>query len=645
MGWIAEQNLPYSSRPNGFRQPANRARTLSRLPRAILLTAIQRQRLQRGHEWRTVPHKLRLPIAPTPVLSWAGPVLSAVLLQMLSEQPPLFAEPFTVVARCYGWTLRVLCGAGTPEPAVRVNGRTVWQGRIWWDGKWRTLQGGVNVPTLVQCAQTPSTYLAPTTGTGTVGGMKIPLPNPTLSGNCIILTGSWATTTGITGLTPSDDKTNTYTLAKLMLGSAGFWGLASYYALNAIAGTRLVQFLIVGAKAPLVSAFVSEWYNVATSAAVDGTPSGTEDTTGGTSWTAGSLTTGTAGDLVYNAAVANTGIFTTATAMSSPAFTLLSANGDDTSSFEQYLVQGSAGAINATGTVDIAQGYVAIAFALKSAAAGTAPSAGGPPREIHHLCCNGRNQVLSNVKTWQFPSSGNLIVLTVSQGSDPTFTVTLSSSPGNTWTQISQSPFLWATGNAAAMLMWYAANATTSSTLTITMTWSSTPAQAFPMVVRDIANAAVSPFDASNAAKGTQTVVGNQPTFSITPAGTNELLVAFTEEGSPTAIGFAADGDGHQPLFDMCTWTNPDQDGNGVNGGAGANFQTDCGGGAFVTTDTLPVTIVAMYSPAGGVAAGDWVGIGAAFKAPAVAGGLVGMVDHPFANQSATKQPAVGGLF
>lgn len=560
MTWTAAHHLPRTSRPDGFRRPR-----------------VAGPRNKRRAQWTIVPHKLLLPVAPTPVLSWWGPVLSAVLLQMLSEQPT---------------------------------------SKIWWAGKWRTLQGGVNTPTLVQASQSPSTYDGGSPGPG-VGGIDHPLPNLTLGGNCVIATISWAVTGGVTLSTPTDDGSNTYTVGKANTGTAGFTALSSHIALNVNAGTQEIRFRFAGGTPQFVCTRVSEWYNIATSSALDSAGSTTENTGGTSVWAAGSFTTGTAGDLIYQCASDNSGGLRGAGMTTSGAFQLLSTDLGDSITPEQYEVQASAGAVNPTITVPDAGGYISVAFALKAAAAGTAPNdAGGPPRIIASYGFNTRNFNANNPNVLQFPCSGNLLVLTLSQGAtdDANRITSVTDTAGNTWVKSPSTPVISPSGHQF-MYLWYAANATTSNTLKVSIHWlTDTTGINSSAILRDITNASTTPFDVEATASFNQTVHADYTLLTMTPAGAKELIIILSDQDEATIYGFVTDGLGHLPLFEVPVWQNPIEDESGT-GGCGAIYTTDSCWGHFSTVDSSPVTFIETYSAAGGLGLGNGSAVAVAFLA------------------------------
>jgi hypothetical protein len=226
-------------------------------------------------------------------------------------------------------------------------------------------------------------------------------------------------------LSVSDDKGNTWKLGASVTDTTHGTISAIYYALNVAAGTTVVRVNVTGHNADFVSAVVSEFNNVATANAFDGS-SGAFSTS--TSINSGSLNTSTAGDLIYQYAAGDSGSGTTWSQGSAP-WNLLSADYSG-SQAAQYQVQASAGSINPSMAISPNTGWGSVAIALKSAAAGTALPAGIRVLRLVHF--NGRNETSSTMK-FQFPTlTGNLIVMAFSSG--VYYPTSLSDSKNNTYT-------------------------------------------------------------------------------------------------------------------------------------------------------------------------------------------------------------------
>ncbi len=166
--------------------------------------------------------------------------------------------------------------------------------------------------------------------------------------------------------------------------------------------------------------------------------------------------------------------------------------------------------------------YNALSVALKAAAAGTPP----PQRGIRIVRQNISSlNVFTGLTDWdiQFPSVGNLLVVTTPQASVmPTTSVT--DSNGNTWVRYAP--------DGEDPQIWYAANAMPGPDLKITFHMSSAPSGAQSALMYDIVNADPNPLDAS--AEGlNQAVTGTHLIDSpkITPGSSNGLTIAAVTLG------------------------------------------------------------------------------------------------------------------
>src|ERR1700683_1823243 len=120
-----------------------------------------------------------------------------------------------------------------------------------------------------------------------------PLPEPSQGGNALIL---GVTVSSGSTYTVSDDKSNTWNLVNSVVdGSSGNY-VAIYLALNVTQGTRFIK-LHRSTAANNVALYVSEYYNVPLSSAVD--TSSCFASSGSTSITAGKITPVVAGDLLW----------------------------------------------------------------------------------------------------------------------------------------------------------------------------------------------------------------------------------------------------------------------------------------------------------------------------------------------------------
>ena len=367
-----------------------------------------------------------------------------------------------------------------------------------------------------------SAPLTPQLSGDTGDAFKIPLPNPTKAGNCIIL--------GITypnGNTPTvtDNNGNTWgTATKTQVGAANT--SAVFVLLNANAGQTLVT-VTFGASISPFQYTIAEFYNVATASAGAGS---TSAATTGSGLAAGSFTptnnNATGGNLIWMYTCSGDSSGPTAPTNWSPGsgFTLLDADisvptAQGLPHASQYIVQTTAAAINPGFTVTGAGGgdhYNNIAIALKAANAGN-----GPPSTIYvRKILNFMDQNTPGPWTLQTPCDGNLRCF-VSFGGTGNTAVTDNAS--NTWTHV-----------GTQNIMYYQANQPASQTLKVTFNPSPFAGNPFCVQILDIANALASPFDTSaedlNVDYSGLTSGSNHP--NITPSAAGELVVCFASMGT-----------------------------------------------------------------------------------------------------------------
>src|SRR5262249_32574631 len=150
-----------------------------------------------------------------------------------------------------------------------------------------------------------------------------------------------------------------------------------------------------------------------------------------------SLTTGTAGDLIYQWGIdltdTNGGSRFEGTSITpGPGYTLLGAD-LDLGSCEQYQIQSSAGAISPSFSTSGSATWGSLAIALKAASAGTAPSSTAMRIvNTYTLSLSGSNgignQIINNL---QFPCQGNLLVAAYQGGTN--YLTAITDSKSNTW--------------------------------------------------------------------------------------------------------------------------------------------------------------------------------------------------------------------
>ena len=475
-------------------------------------------------------------------------------------------------------------------------------------------------PTLVQHVSCPNSS-APSGGgspQSSTPDYLCPLPEPSQSGNAILV--GVTSYNGGAPYTVSDDQSNAYTTVNSVVDSNSAF-VAIYVATNVAAGTRFIKLHGSNSQASNAAVTVSEYYNVATSSAVDSS-SCTADSSG-TTITAGSITPTVSGDLLWQVAFNASGGGSTPGAVSS--FTAGSQSnitwqflGADlfNGSAEQAGVYSSTSAINPTFTSGTSQTFTSCAMALKAASAGNAPTSAF--RIVHML----HQQIgTGSANPWPmlFPTSGNLIVLSLVSGGSSISSI--SSSPSNTWT--STGTFAGGTSGVAGSQMYYAANATPSTSMTISVTHTASTNDTYMMY--DIVGAATLPFDKDSGGEtGDQTSeVTSLTTCSgcLTPSGNtggNEIILAnagwqfCTGEGSSSPSG---------SLFDAAYYT-----GTSVNGPQ----SVDQNNGWLHYYDSSTSAVTVDWTLVCDQDEGNWAGRVAAFKSsqigPAAPTGLTAVV-------------------
>jgi len=465
-------------------------------------------------------------------------------------------------------------------------------------------------PTLVQHATCPDSRNTGNQQSNTPV-YTCPLPEPTQAGNTIIV-GVKAYNTG--SFSVSDDKSNSYGSPKVSVVDNNSAYVAIYVATNVAAGTRIISFNETNVNALFAEVTVSEFYNTT---AVDVSHCNGWNSGSSATITAGSLTPTVSGDLIWQYAV-NTGAggsspnsVSSFTVGSQPAvaWQLLGTSLHDGNAV-QAGVYNTTTAITPSFTSGSSEDWTSCAVALKPGSAGAAPSSAF--RIIHML----HEQVVagaSSTVTIEFPSSGNLIVNSDASGATPISSIT--SVPANTWS--STGAMAGSEANTAGSQIYYAANATPSNSLMLTVNLSGTVHDS-TMMMYDITGAAVSPFDVDSCPSGAYSNAscgGNQTSeaFSfttcsscLTPSGVSggsELILGTHQWNWGTATAVATTPSGG--LFDAATYT-----GNSVNGPE----YVDQNGGWFhlYTSATTPITYT--YTMSLSQAEGWWGGRVAAFK-------------------------------
>lgn len=362
-------------------------------------------------------------------------------------------------------------------------------------------------PTLVQHVSCPNSQA------NTLSSYVIHLPNATLANNCLIVGLQYGVNAAITAHV-ADNKSNTWTARTK--NSNGNQTLQIFTTAGATAGVTAVTLSFTGGSPNFISGVFSEYYNIATSTAVDVS---TGNTGSGTALTAGSMTTTVDGDLIWNFAEED-GPTASEIWTAGSGFGLLSADTQTIPCAVQAGIQATHGAINPAMSMNTSDSWNSVAVALKSASAGTPPSAG---IQIVRMLVEALAPGVGSPFTFQFPSQGNLLVAAYT--GSPGFDITALTSTSNTWTQIGSA---FNNGGSGDCQTWYAATASTSATLQIAATMTGTATGGSTLFLFDISGAATSPFDSTagrQTASATQSVSGNITGVSINPSASNELVV------------------------------------------------------------------------------------------------------------------------
>ena len=414
------------------------------------------------------------------------------------------------------------------------------------------------------------------------------LPNGTMSGNCIVVGFQYSA--GGAGVTASvnDDKGNAYSTP--ISHNDGNQVVNLSFALNVAAGTQKISITFSGGTPPFVSALATEFYNIASANALDGSSGG--DGTG-TNVTTGTFTPSTSGDLIYQYAVqdSSSNPMISWSQGASP-WVLLSADLLDGSA-AQYQVQTSAAPINPLLGMAPSQSFSSVAIALKAANSGSAPPPGIRVVRVQH---HSVQAFATSPVRLQFPCTGNLIVL--AWIGVPLHDIT-AVTDGNNNAYVSPGA-AFGLGLSGDNQIYYAAGASTSSTMMgPTFTTTGSDISGSTAVLFDVSGAATAPYDATAGlakASGVQNSSGNVTAVTISPNTANGLVISTLGIDSNTINGVSP-GNFLSAVPTPVASPNPvDQ-----NNGWALWYNTSPGAGTFVWTTQ-------------GGQVDDWSSIAAAFK-------------------------------
>lgn len=381
----------------------------------------------------------------------------------------------------------------------------------------------VSTPTLIQHVASS----ANPAGIGITGNaFKIPIPNAVGVGNAVVLGYTFPIGVAVSSIT--DTCGNSWSTTPNVTAAGSGYRANIHVLLNSVSCQDVITVTFGSAVIPFQYT-VSEFNNIATSSAVNGTTSAVNDA--GASISAGSFTPGnndaSGGNVVWSYfAISDTASQNPSSWVAGSGMTLL--DGDiawnTNQGFphaSQWQLQTTSTAVNptitATGDTNT---FNAVAIALKVASAGTVK-----PSNIH---VDKLAHMTSNVPptTWvlQFPVVGNLRVLTANEASPVINITSVTDSESGSWTKINPS--------TDEPQIWYRANTSANQNLTVTLSISGSPATA-SIRFYDISGAATSPLGATagrtTVSVGGQTSITNHPI--ITPQSATNLVIARASLG------------------------------------------------------------------------------------------------------------------
>ena len=397
---------------------------------------------------------------------------------------------------------------------IFLSGLRSWAAIDRFDGSAPTIPDAV--PTLVQ-------HVATGMDRYPIETLTMHLPNPAGAGNCLILGVQFNSEGSVANVT--DDQGNTWIAGPTTTNVSFSKRMNLYYVLNAVAGTQTIRVHFSGLSSTpgFPQAVVSEFYNVATTNAFDGSVASS------TSRTAGTITTTAPGDLIYEWGASlsssddNGGAFNGTSITAGTGFTLLSAD-LQVGSGDQYYIQPAAGPITPTFEASGSEVWGSVAIALKSATAGTLPAPGIRIIHLQHTLMQAvRAQNREEPIVMQFPSSGNLLI-GLYNAAGP-FATNVTDSLGNVWSLPDEAKIIDDDGVVSAQIV-YAANAQTSPNLGgITVSITETGIGDMMFNLYDVTGAAASPFDLATTLQDVNDTFTPHTTGSITPRTTNGLVI------------------------------------------------------------------------------------------------------------------------
>jgi hypothetical protein len=436
-----------------------------------------------------------------------------------------------------------------------------------------------------------------------VASIKLQLKNVSLAGNLIIVSTLYDDGAGTLTASVADNLGHTYVAGAVKVRDATQQSSASmWHVPNCFAGVDTIT-VTYSAASSFCCVHVSEFTNIALTSAKDVS---TGTTVASTPYSSGSMTTTVANDLVYVVGFGTSAIPSSIASYTPGAqgsgFRLLHADSED-DSIAQYQVFQTTGAIDSGFTQNPGtQRHIILACSFKPAFAGSPAPAG--PRVVRMNHNNLWNDNGTSTYTFQMPCNGDLLVMggCFIQAA-PLGNVSVSSitdSNGNSWAKADAIEL--ASAAAGRVEMWYAADATTSDDLVITLNLSGTQSQSDLMFYDCINMETVGRvLGSTGTASGFQNVNANLTTVTLTPQRAGGICFNATGVNDHTISGCA----NANFLFDAMVYPAAD---------AQRGFDEDNGKCHIFHTDTSPLTFIyTCQNNVGGVK--DWTSVSAEFFA------------------------------
>jgi hypothetical protein len=341
------------------------------------------------------------------------------------------------------------------------------------------------------------------------------------------------TATGNTGGSVADDKGNTWTR---VLGAAGNQRIEVFQSPGAAAGTQRITYT-PSTGVNNIQGGCGEAYNVATSSPVDGTAcSGTSAGATAVACSA-AITTTVSGDLVLQYGVQDSGIGMTSWTHGSSPWLFANAGADiQIGQALQAQVQPSSGAITPSMTQAPSHAFDTIGWAVKAAAAGTAPT-GMYVEGLEHANISGAAATPVKVP---FPCTNSNTIVVRPIFIDALTITGITDTVGNTYTaaaaQISNT-------GSGQVRVWVAAGASCSQTNVLSLAFTGANSSGQTAIVEGVVGAASSPVDTSITC-GSSTHTGNscQTTGSDATAGSHSLATVTIVPSTSSGLVFASVG-------------------------------------------------------------------------------------------------------